>query len=124
LPQSFSNETSRYQPGSPFFLTADGQPDNITSTFTGTRSLTLTDPGQLALFTGPGTVGLPVFAAAGSFFSTTSGNGIGSIVTYAAVTVQLSYTYAIPEPSSVALLGLGVVGIVLAGGLRRRRTAV
>jgi len=124
LPQSFSNDQNRFQPGSPFFLTPDGQPSNTTSTFFDNRNLTLTDPGQLALFTGSGTVGLPVFANGGTFFSTTSGNGTGSIITYATVTVALSYTYVVPEPSSMALLGLGGVGIVLAGNFRRRRAVV
>jgi hypothetical protein len=124
LPQSFSNDTTKFQPGSPFFLTPNGQPNNLTSSFTGSKSLTITDPGQLSLFTGTGTVGLPAFATAGSFFSTTSGNGSGSILTFAGLTVTLSYTYVVPEPSSVALLGLGGGGILLAGGLRRRRAAV
>jgi hypothetical protein len=124
LPQSFSSNPNTFQPGSPFFLTPDGQPGNINSTFNDNRNLTLTDPGQLALFTGTGTVGLPVFAKGGTFFSTTSGNGSGSIVTYASVAVALSYTYVVPEPSSMALLGLGGVGIVLAGGFRRRRAVV
>jgi len=124
LPQSFSNDPSRFQPGSPFFLTPDGQPGNTQSLFNTNQNLTITDPNQLALFTGAGTFQLPVTANGGNFFSTTSGNGVGSILTYASVTVALSYTYVVPEPSSMALLGLGGVGIVLAGGLRRRRAVV
>jgi len=124
LPQAFSNDPSKVQPGSPFFLTPDGQPNNLTSTFTGSQTVTVSDPNQLALFTGTGTVGLPAFAAAGSSFTTTSGNGSGSIITYAGVTVSLSYTYVVPEPSSMALLGLGGGGVLLAGRLRRRRAAI
>jgi hypothetical protein len=124
LPQAFSNDPTKVQPGSPFFLTPDGQPNNLTSTFSGSQSVTISDANQLALFTGTGTVGLPVFAAAGSSFTTTSGNGSGSIITRAGVTVTLSYTYVVPEPSSVALLGLGGGGILLAGRIRRRRVAI
>jgi len=123
LPQSFSNDPTKFQPGSPFFLTPDGQPGNINSIFNTNKDLTITDPNQLALFTGTGTFGLPVLANGGNAFSTSSGNGSGRILTFASVAVALSYTYVVPEPSSMALLGLGGVGIVLAG-FRRRRAAV
>lgn len=124
FPRDFSNDQARFQPGSQFFLTPDGQPNNFGGRFDETRDLAITDPRLLSLFTGTGTVGLPVSATGGTFFSTSSGNGAGSILTFASVTVALSYTYAVPEPSSVALLGLGGIGIVLAGGLRRRRAVV
>jgi len=122
--QSFSNDTTQVAAGTRFFLTPDGDPNNIGSLFVGQKSVTITDPAQLALYTGSGTFGLPVSATAGNAFSTTSGNGSGSIITRAGVRVELSYTYVVPEPSSVALLGLGGGGILLAGGLRRRRRAV
>jgi len=124
LPQSFSNDPTKFQPGSPFFLTPDGQPGNTNSIFNTNQNLSITDPNMLALFTGTGTFGLPVFANGGTSFSTSSGNGSGRIVTLASVSVALSYTYVVPEPSSVALLGLGGVGIVVAGGLRRRRAVI
>jgi hypothetical protein len=122
LPQSFSNNPAQYQPGSPFFLTPDGQPNNTNSSFTGTKSVTITDPSQLALFTGNGTLGLPAFATAGETVTVNGGNGSGMILTYAGVTVSLSYNYVVPEPSSMALLGLGGGGLLLVGRLRRRRT--
>src|SRR4051794_2569748 len=36
LPQTFSNDPNQFPVNSPFFLTPDGQPNNTTSTFTGT----------------------------------------------------------------------------------------
>jgi len=117
LPQTFSTQ---FQPGNDLFLTPDQQRGNTTNSFTGTRTLTITDPSRLALFLGTGTIGLPAMATGGATFVNTSGNGSGRIETFAGVTVSLSYTY-VPEPSSVALLGLGGGGLLLAGGFRRRR---
>jgi hypothetical protein len=124
LPQLFSTDTNRFAPGSPFLLTPNGQPGNTTNSFTGTQTITFTNPAQLALFTGSGTVDLPAAAKAWSSFTTTSGNGMGAIQTFAGMKVSLSYTYTVPEPSSVALLGLGGGGLLLLGRLRRKAAAV
>lgn len=124
LPQWFSTDTNRFAPGSPFLLTPDGQPGNTTNSFTATKTITITNPAQLALFTGSGTVDLPAAAKAWSSFTTSSGNGIGAIQTFAGMKVALSYSYTVPEPSSVALLGLGGGGLLLLGRFRRKAAAV
>jgi len=117
--QTFSNNTNQYSPDSPYFLTPDGMPDNKTSTFTGTRTITLTDPSLIALFTGSGTFVLPAQASFGSTLREAGNNDYGSLITYAGMSINLTYTY-VPEPSSVALLGLGVGGVLISGKLRRR----
>jgi hypothetical protein len=123
LPQTFSNDLNRLQPNSPFFLTPDGQPNNITSTFTGTRSITITDPSQLSLFLGSGKFVLPASATFGATLHKTGGNYNSYLVTDAGLTVNLSYN-VVPEPPSVALLGLGTGGLLMASRLRRRRATL
>jgi hypothetical protein len=74
-------------------------------------------------FLGPGTVTFDVVATAGYNTSNTSGSAVGSSLTYAFPDVTLTYVYAIPEPSSLALLGVGVGGWLLARRHRRRMAA-
>lgn len=122
-PQTFSNNPAQFSPGSPFFLTPDGQPNNTFSTFTGSKSITITDPTQLALFTGSGTVGLPASATFGATGHETGRNDSGSLTTYAGITVKLTYTY-VPEPSSMALMVLGGGGLLAVSRIRSRKTVL
>lgn len=85
--------------------------------------LSLTSAADLALFTGNGTIAIPVLASSYGSFVTTNGNGAGLVTTTADAKVTISYTYtphAVPEPSSVVLLGLGGCGLLW---FRRRRAA-
>jgi len=73
---------------------------------------TSTNPADLALFTGPGTITLPVVATGNS-----SGSGAGNLLllfqTSAGASVRVCYEY-IPEPATLAMLAF-------AGLLVRRR---
>lgn len=80
-------------------------------------------PQVLAQYTGSGTVSLPVYASAHSDFRNSSGNAVGISNTSAAASISVVYFYSfvppaglsVPEPSSLALTGLGVVGLLAAG---------
>jgi hypothetical protein len=96
------------------------------------QPLQLLDPGSpltatitpgspdFAKFLGPGTVTFDVVATAGYNIPNTSGNAVGTSLTYAFPDVTLTYVYSIPEPSSLALLGVGAGGWMLARWQRRR----
>lgn len=104
--------SSSNPPNSPFYLTPDGHSSN---TMTGSSATTLTDSGQVAFFSGVGTIGLPALSFSGSSFSTDSGNGGGTVLTYAGISVSLSYNYtplSVPEPSSFVLLGVALGGLL------------
>lgn len=81
-------------------------------------TIVLTDPADLALFTGPGTISLPLITIARSGFSTTSGNGFGEARTQVSAVVTLQFE-VVPEPSALVLFGLGGIGLVLFRPLRR-----
>jgi PEP-CTERM motif len=74
---------------------------------------------DFAKFVGPGTVTFDVVATAGFNIPNTSGNATGTALSYAFPDMVLTYVYTIPEPSSLALLGLGVGGWLLARRHRR-----
>ena len=83
--------------------------------------VSLTSAADLALFTGNGTISIPVLASSVANFTTNNGNGAGLVTTQADAKVTVSYNYtpnAVPEPSSVVLLGLGGCGLLW---YRRRR---
>ncbi len=120
-PQTFS---TNLPPTSPYYLAPQGQTGN---TFTGTKTTTITDPSMLALFQGTGTIGLPASSRAGSSVTQDNGNYGSTILTYAGVTVTISYNYTpstvVPEPSSIVLMGLGGGVTLLSYRIRRRRSA-
>jgi len=106
---------------------SDGNPDYdgpSGSTFGGlsanlTETASSSSAGDLALFTGPGTINLGVFSMGKS-----SGSGPGNLATLftsnasADVTVTYNYTTAVPVPAAVWLFGSGLLGLV---GVARRK---
>jgi hypothetical protein len=75
-------------------------------------------------FLGPGTVTFDVVATAGLNIPNTSGNATGVSQTYAFPDVTITYTYGVvPEPSTMALMGLGIGGWLLARRFRRHGMA-
>jgi hypothetical protein len=105
---------SAYPPGS-----VVSPPDQLLDP--GSPLMTAITPGSsdFAKFLGAGTVTFDVVATAGYNIPNTSGNATGTSLTYAFPDAVLTYVYTIPEPSSLALLGLGVGGWLLARRHRR-----
>jgi len=75
----------------------------------------------LNAFTGTGLVDLPVTARAVSDFLVNSGNGQGTSDTAARATLSVVYFFAVPEPTSFALVGVGGVGLLVTFRTRSRR---
>lgn len=91
---------------------------------TASTSTTLTSSGALAPYIGTGVSTLVFdFNAGNGTYSGTAVSGVffgGSATANATVDVIYTYTAAIPEPSSVILAGIGIVGVAVFG---RRRAA-
>lgn len=70
----------------------------------------------------PGPFDFTTFARSFSSFTTPTGNGSGSVTTTASLDVSISYPspVSIPEPSSLVMLGIGMMGC----WARRRRMQV
>lgn len=118
---TFASSASKTSTGTdvfPKFLTLPTTVVNHTSNM----GYTAANPTVLAAFTGTGIASLPVVATATSSFSTSSGNGKGTSDTSALASISVVYFYQyVPEPSSMALTGLGGIGLVLAYRKRGNR---
>ena len=120
LPQTFS---SSLPSTSPYYI-APG----VSSA---SQTLTLTSASDLALFSGTGSLSLPVAGSAWAKITSSSGNGYGSVTTQGTADVTVSYTYhdavpapqTVPEPAAVVLWSLGSLGLALRYRLRSRRRA-
>lgn len=122
LPQEFS---SKLDPTSPYYLSP--------SAFERTESLKLTSPADLALFTGQGSLALPVEASSWSKITSSSGNGFGSVTTDGTASVTVDYQWServpapqvVPEPATCLVWGLGGLAVALRfrSRLPRRRPA-
>ena len=83
--------------------------------FNQTKTLTLTAPADLALFSGTGSLSLPVTASAWSSFFSNSGNGFGKVTTSGSASISVTYNWSptgpaaqtVPEPAAVVLWGIG-----------------
>ena len=99
--------------------------------FDQSQTLKLTAPADLALFSGKGKLSLPVGASAYSKFTTSSGNGFGSISTKGSADVTVLYQWhptlpapqTVPEPTAMVLWGLGATALGWRVRARTRRTA-
>lgn len=114
--QSTAFNSSTMTLGTPVTLTPINDPGTI-------APISLTSASNLALFTGSGTISLPVLASSVAAAHFSAGNGTAVVTTTASATVTISYNYtphAVPEPSSVVLLGMGGCGLLW---FRRRRAA-
>lgn len=84
---------------------------------------TLVSPADLALFTGPGTISLPI-SATGTSFASGGGNLIAQFLTEAGASMMVTYDYTpfpVPEPSTFVLLGMAAIfGLVIRN---RRKTS-
>lgn len=117
LPQVFSSDLPAT---SPFYL-APASYERVSST-------SLTSPADLARFTGAGTLGFPVSAAAFASISTSSGNGMGQVTTEGTATLTLKYQYHqaqpqttnTPEPGALLLWGLAGTGLLAVSRSRTR----
>lgn len=85
---------------------------SFNNNYTGAQTAVLTSPSDLALFTGPGPLSLPIAATAQGSFTTSSGNGFASTVTMVGAVVTIQFN-VVPELPSFSLLAMGGVGLLL-----------
>lgn len=84
----------------------------------------LSGAGDLALFTGPGSIVLPI-SATGASTASGAGNLLTLFSTQAGANASVTYTYnssVVPEPSTTGLIGLGFAAIGMLGRKLRARS--
>jgi hypothetical protein len=98
--------------GVPFTMDPDG-PDTAEWSFSENNTVerTYTSPADLAFFTGMGNLNYGVNAASTFSLSGTTANFEAMAMANAGATVTVIYTW-IPEPASLALVGLGLYAVV------------
>jgi hypothetical protein len=103
-----------------------GPPIDQTWTNTTTQLITITDPALLELFTGSGAFTFLSMGESWSRVHSSTGSGGALILTTADVRISLIYDFrslqvnSVPEPSSLVLLTLGVLGVAACAGRRWR----
>ncbi|MFO0910062.1 MAG: choice-of-anchor E domain-containing protein [Isosphaeraceae bacterium] len=118
LPQEFS---SKFDPSSPYYIAP--------AISEKTQTLKLTNPADLAIFTGPGSLALPVSGSAWARITSSSGNGYGDISTKGTADVTVTYNspdrgpapQTVPEPAALVLWGLGGAAFAIRYRSRYRR---
>ena len=120
VPQNFSSDFNPADPAQAKFYLAP-------ASSTQSLDLKITSPSAMNPFIGTGIVNLPVVGYAFSSFTSTSGNGKGTVLTKATADASVTYEYVttaqpefVPEPGAVLIWGVGGIGsLVVWRALRR-----